>query len=84
MSPLEAIATNSTRLYREALRCLSGQQIATATALGIFSFEEAAKYAIVKREAKRPELPRKRILKHEVKHEEMGEFFWYWAIFGAA
>lgn len=81
MSPLDAIATNSTRLYQEALRCFSAQQFATATAMAIFSFEEAAKYAIFKREAKRPELPKKRVFKHEVKHEEMGELFWYWAIF---
>jgi len=81
MSPFESIAANSTRLYREALGCLSRQEFATATALAIFSFEEAAKYAIYKREAKRPSLPKKRVYKHEVKHEEMGELFWYWAIF---
>src|SRR3546814_15941928 len=75
------MAAKSTRRYRQALRCLSGQQFATTTALAMLSIEEAAKDAIVKREAKRPSSPRKSIFRHEVKHEEMGEFFWGWAIF---
>jgi AbiV family abortive infection protein len=81
MSPLETIAANSTRIYSEALHCSLRKEFATATALAIFSFEEAAKFAIYKREAWRPSLPKKRVYKHEVKHEEMGELFWYWAIF---
>lgn len=81
MTPLDAIAMNSTRLYREASSALVAKRFATATTLAIFSIEEAAKYIIFKREAKRPELAKKRVFKHPVKHEEMGEFFWYWAIF---
>ena len=81
MRALEAIEMNSRRLYLEALDAFYGKRFPTATALSVFSFEEAAKYVILKREAKRPELKRKRVYWHEVKHEEMGEFFWYWAIF---
>lgn len=81
MLALDAIEENSRRLYLEALGALDREQFATATALSIFSFEEAAKYVILKRQAKRPELPKKRVFRHEVKHEEIGELFWYWAIF---
>lgn len=81
MFALDAIEENSRRLYIEGLSALEAKHFATATALSIFSFEEAAKYAILKRETRRAELPKKRVFRHEVKHEEMGEFFWYWAIF---
>lgn len=81
MLALDAIEENSRRLYLEALGALNRKEFATTTALSIFSFEEAAKYVILKRQAKRPELPKKRIFRHEVKHEEMGELFWYWAVF---
>ncbi|MEZ5615389.1 MAG: AbiV family abortive infection protein [Rhodocyclaceae bacterium] len=81
MVALNAIEANSRRLYLEALEALEVKHFATSTALAIFSFEEAAKYVILKRESKRPELPKKRVFRHEVKHEEMGELFWYWAIF---
>lgn len=77
----DIIAENSKRLFDEALQCLSERRFATATALAIFSFEEAAKYVIFKREAKYPDSPKKGIFKHEAKHEEMGEFFWLWAIY---
>lgn len=81
MTPLDAIAGNSTRLYHEAIDTLVVKRFATATALAVSSFEEAAKYVIFKREAKCPKLPKKQIYKHEVKHEEIGELFWDWAIF---
>ncbi|MEW5903143.1 MAG: AbiV family abortive infection protein [Pseudomonadota bacterium] len=81
MLALDAIEDNSRRLYIEALGALDAEHYATAVALSIFSFEEAAKYVILKRQAKRPELPKKRVFRHEVKHEEIGELFWYWAIF---
>jgi AbiV family abortive infection protein len=81
MSALYAIEQNSKRLYEEALSALGREEFATATALAIFSFEEAAKYVILKRQAKRPELPKKKVFRHEVKHEEIGDLFWYWAIF---
>ena len=81
MIALDAIEENSRRLYVEGLGALEAKHFATATALSIFSFEEAAKYVILKRESKRPELPKKRVFRREVKHEEMGELFWYWAIF---
>jgi len=81
MLALDAIEENSKRLYLEALSALNSERFATAVALSIFSFEEAAKYVILKRQAKRPELPKKRVFRHEVKHEEIGELFWYWAIF---
>lgn len=81
MRSFDVIAKNSERLFDEALQCLSARRFATATALAIFSFEEAAKYVIYKREDKYPDSPKKRIFKHEVKHEEIGEFFWDWAIY---
>lgn len=81
MLALDAIEENSRRLYLEALGALDRKQFATVTALAIFSFEEAAKYVILKRQARRPELPKKRVFRHEVKHEEIGELFWHWAIF---
>ena len=75
MLALAAIEDNSKRLYLEALGALNTEHFATAVALSIFSFEEAAKYVILKRQAKRPELPKKRVFRHEVKHEEIGELF---------
>lgn len=81
MTPLIAIETNSKRLYDEAVAALGVGNFSTSIALAIFSFEEAAKFAIVKRESYRPELPRKRITRHHVKHEEIGEIIWYWAIY---
>ena len=81
MRALDAIEENSHRLYVEALGALGRKEFATATSLSIFSFEEAAKYVILKRQEYRPELPKKRIFKHEVKHKEIGDYFWSWAIF---
>lgn len=42
MTPLDAIAENSTRLYHEAIDALVAKRFATATALAVFSIEEAA------------------------------------------
>ena len=81
MRSFDVIAKNSERLFDEALQCLLERRFATATALAIFSFEEAAKYVIYKREAKFPDLPKGHVFRHEVKHEEIGEFFWLWAIY---
>ena len=79
--PVHAIAANSKRLYDEAHQAFGEGRLATATALAIFSIEESAKHAILKRQAKRPNLPPKRITRHEIKHQEIGELFWYWAIY---
>ncbi|WP_430229000.1 hypothetical protein [Nitrosomonas communis] len=78
---LDAIEVNSGRLYLEAFGALEREQFAATIALSIFSFEEAAKYVSLKHQAKRPELPKKRFFKREVKYDEIGELFWYWAIF---
>jgi AbiV family abortive infection protein len=81
MTPFDAVARNSARLFHEGISALEAKRFATATALAIFSIEEAAKYVIFVREAKRPQWPKKLVFRHEVKHEEMGEYFWYWAIY---
>ena len=77
----DTISRNSERLFNEAFSAYHERRFATATALSIISIEEAAKYVICKREKKRPDIPKKRVFRHEVKHEEIGELFWYWAIF---
>jgi len=79
--PFDTIAKNSERLINEAFDAFQKKHYATSTALSIFSIEEAAKFVICKRERKREDIPRKRVFKHEVKHEEIGKLFWYWAIF---
>lgn len=78
---LQVIEKNSTRLFKEAFEALIDKNYSTATFLSIISIEEAAKYVILEREKRRPELEPIKIYQHKIKHEEMGEFFWYWAIY---
>lgn len=81
MKQLINIYDNSLRLLDDAVHMLERERFSTATALAIFSIEESAKFVIKAREAVRDDLTRKKVYKHEVKHEEIGDYFWYWAIY---
>jgi AbiV family abortive infection protein len=81
MRILQSIEKNSLRFYNESFEAFFKKKYATAIFLAIFSIEEAAKYVIVEKENRRPELTPKKIYQHKIKHEEIGEFFWYWAIY---
>jgi len=81
MKHLINIYDNSLRLLNDATLLLENGRFPTATAMAIFSIEESAKFVIKARKTNRKDLPEKKIYNHEVKHQEMGEYFWYWAIY---